>query len=118
KSEMLAEAHRRIEENPGKYVDHVYGEHENGGTATFYVSPVPFEELGFPSAGEMSPAYSNRLVTHGTPTVAGAVAVGLSSAYLTIKHHEEAMEELKHNPHGETDDANSEESSYKAQEAA
>ncbi|MFQ5421563.1 MAG: 4Fe-4S dicluster domain-containing protein [Anaerolineae bacterium] len=118
KSEMLAEAHRRIEDNPGKYVDHVYGEHENGGTATFYVSPVPFEELGFPSAGEMSPAYSNRLVTHGTPTVAGAVAVGLSSAYLTIKHHEEAMEELKHNPHGETDDANSEESSYKAQEAA
>ncbi|MCA9951911.1 MAG: 4Fe-4S binding protein, partial [Anaerolineales bacterium] len=95
KESMLAQAHQRIEANPGKYVDHVYGETENGGTATFYVSPVPFEELGFPASGETSPAYSNRLVTHGTPAVAGAVAVGLSGVYLTIKHHEEAMAELR-----------------------
>ena len=32
---VLAEARRRIEENPGKYVNYVY------------LSPVPFEELGF-----------------------------------------------------------------------
>ncbi len=32
--DMLAEAHKRINDNPGKYIDHVYGEHENGGTAT------------------------------------------------------------------------------------
>jgi hypothetical protein len=64
---------------------------------------VPFEEMGFPSAGETSSAYSNRLVTHGTPAVAGAVAVGLSGIYLTIKHHEEAMAELqKEGGHGET----------------
>jgi formate dehydrogenase iron-sulfur subunit len=44
---VLAEAHRRIEENPGKYVDYVYGENEAGGTSLFYISPVPFEELGF-----------------------------------------------------------------------
>lgn len=91
KSDMLAEAHRRIDQNPGKFIHHVYGETENGGTATFYISPVPFEALGFPTAEESSPAYFNRLVTHGTPTVAGVVAVGLSSVYLTIKHHAEAM---------------------------
>jgi hypothetical protein len=28
-------------------VDHVYGEHEAGGTGFLYISPVPFEELGF-----------------------------------------------------------------------
>ena len=83
---MLAEAHRRINEKPEKYVDHVYGETENGGTATLYISPVPFEELGFPDAGTTSPAYSNRLVTEGTPTVAGAMLVGLTGIYLTIKH--------------------------------
>ena len=93
KKEMLALAHEKIEANPDKYVDHVYGEHENGGTATFYISPIPFDELGFPGPGETSSAYSNRLVTHGTPAVAGAVAVGLSGIYLTIKHHEEAMAE-------------------------
>ncbi|MEO8391455.1 MAG: 4Fe-4S dicluster domain-containing protein [Chloroflexota bacterium] len=86
---MLAEAHKRINEHPSKYVDHVYGEHENGGTATLYISPVPFEELGFPDAGTSSPAYSNRLVTEGTPMVAGAMLVGLSGVYLTIKHIKE-----------------------------
>ena len=44
---LLNEARRRIEENPGKYVDHIYGEHEAGGTSLFYLSPVPFETLGF-----------------------------------------------------------------------
>ncbi|MCB9462054.1 MAG: 4Fe-4S dicluster domain-containing protein [Anaerolineaceae bacterium] len=91
--DMLALAHRMIEENPGKYVDHIYGEEENGGTATLYISPVPFEELGFPIAGTTSPAYSNRLVTEGTPLVAGAMLVGLSGAYLTIKNEKEEAEE-------------------------
>jgi formate dehydrogenase iron-sulfur subunit len=86
---MLAEAYKRINEQPGKYVHHVYGEHENGGTSTFYISPVPFEELGFPIPAETSSAYYNRLVTHGTPTVAGAAAVGLSGIYLTIKNVKE-----------------------------
>ncbi|MCC7446452.1 MAG: 4Fe-4S binding protein [Anaerolineae bacterium] len=87
--DMLAEAHRCINENPGKYVPHIYGETENGGTATLYISPVPFEELGLPIAGTTSPAYSNRLVTEGTPMVAGAMLVGLAGAYLTIKHQKE-----------------------------
>jgi formate dehydrogenase iron-sulfur subunit len=90
--EVVAEAHKRINENPDKYVNHVYGEEENGGTATMYISPVPFEELGFPVAEITSPAYSNRLVTEGTPMVAGAMLVGLSGAYLTIKHLKEDAE--------------------------
>ena len=105
KSDMLAEAHRRIDASPGKFINHVYGETENGGTATFYISPVPFEDMGFPAADTSSPAYFNRLVTHGTPAVAGAVAIGLSSVYLTIKHHEEAMAEsgaAAHNGHHAT----------------
>jgi hypothetical protein len=52
--------------------------------------------LGFPTTESThSPAYSNRLVTHGTPAVAGAVAIGLSGVYLTIKHHEEAVAEMR-----------------------
>jgi len=90
--DMLAEAHRKINERPDKYVQHIYGEEENGGTATLYISPVPFEELGFPIAGTTSPAYSNRLVTEGTPMVAGAMLVGLTGVYLTIKHLREEAE--------------------------
>ncbi|MBE2268326.1 MAG: 4Fe-4S dicluster domain-containing protein [Anaerolinea sp.] len=99
--EMLELAHRKISENPGKYVPHVYGEEENGGTATLYISPVPFEELGFPIAGTTSPAYSNRLVTEGTPMVAGMMLVGLTGAYLTIKHLKEEAEKERQEAHGE-----------------
>ena len=41
RDEILAEAHR-LEKEEGVYL---YGEHENGGTNTIYVSPVPFGEL-------------------------------------------------------------------------
>jgi len=46
RSEVLAEAHRRIAEDPGYYVNHIYGEYEAGGTSWLNISPVPFEELG------------------------------------------------------------------------
>lgn len=45
--ELIAEARRRINENPDQYYDHIYGEHEAGGTGFLYLSPVPFEEIGF-----------------------------------------------------------------------
>lgn len=41
KDEMLTRAKARANEIGG----YVYGEHENGGTSTFYVSPVPFEKI-------------------------------------------------------------------------
>jgi Fe-S-cluster-containing dehydrogenase component len=40
-------AHKKIADNPGKYVNHVYGEHEVGGTAWMYLSAVPFNLIGF-----------------------------------------------------------------------
>jgi len=47
RGEMIAEARRRIVENPDTYVDYLYGEHEVGGTGFLYMSAVPFEQLGF-----------------------------------------------------------------------
>lgn len=44
--DLIKEARRRIYENPDLYTDHIYGEHEVGGTGWLYLSPVPFEELG------------------------------------------------------------------------
>ncbi|MEW6263776.1 MAG: 4Fe-4S dicluster domain-containing protein [Thermodesulfobacteriota bacterium] len=38
---IIAQAHARAKEIGG----YIYGEHENGGTNTIYVSPVPFEQL-------------------------------------------------------------------------
>lgn len=48
KSDLLKMAKLRIWDNPEKYIDHVYGENEAGGTGWMYISGVPFSELGFP----------------------------------------------------------------------
>ena len=44
---LLDEAKRRIAQNPGKYVHHIYGENEVAGTSHLYLSAVPFEQIGF-----------------------------------------------------------------------
>jgi formate dehydrogenase iron-sulfur subunit len=46
---LLFEAHSRIKSRPERYINHVYGEKEAGGTAWLYVSDVSFENLGFKS---------------------------------------------------------------------
>lgn len=44
--ELIKEARKRIGENPEQYMDHIYGEHEAGGTGFLYLSSVPFDEIG------------------------------------------------------------------------
>lgn len=46
RDELIYLAHERIRNNPRKYIGHVYGEHEVGGTSWLYLSSVPFEEIG------------------------------------------------------------------------
>lgn len=52
RSELLAEAKRRLEANPDAYVPKVYGETEAGGTQVLYLSHVEFEKLGLPAYGD------------------------------------------------------------------
>jgi formate dehydrogenase iron-sulfur subunit len=47
RGELLEEAKRRIYTNPGKYISHVYGETEAGGTAFLYISDVELDKLAF-----------------------------------------------------------------------
>jgi formate dehydrogenase iron-sulfur subunit len=49
RDELLAEAHRRIRENPGKYINRVWGESEVGGTSVLYISDI---DLTFLTYGE------------------------------------------------------------------
>ncbi len=44
---ILEEGKRRIAQNPDKYIHHIYGEYEVGGTSHLYLSSVPFEQIGF-----------------------------------------------------------------------
>jgi Fe-S-cluster-containing dehydrogenase component len=61
---LLEEARSRVYQNPDKYVHHIYGEHEVGGTSWLYLSSVPFDQLGFPTevGSEAYPAYTREFL--------------------------------------------------------
>jgi len=63
---MIAEARKRIAENPGMYVNHIYGEHEAGGTDVLMLSSVPFQEFGFPMnlGTESLPELTENVLSH------------------------------------------------------
>jgi formate dehydrogenase iron-sulfur subunit len=82
---MIEEARRRMSARPGKYVDHIYGEHEAGGTSVMYLSAVPFEKLGFPDVGTKAyPAFS-KFALHAVPPAVMAVGALLGTAYAFFK---------------------------------
>lgn len=65
RKDLIELAHERITKNPDKYIDHLYGEHEVGGTSWMYLSNQPFNEIGFPVLGDKSPAETTESIQHG-----------------------------------------------------
>lgn len=93
---MLRSARARIRSNPDRYIDHVYGEHEVGGTSMLYISDVPFEQLGLPAnlPTTAPPEETARIMTK-LPSVIGVLGVALSGAAAYSRHHEPAGAEEK-----------------------
>jgi len=86
---LLKKAKERIRAHPGRYVTHIYGEHEAGGTNVLYLSPVPFEKLGFPKVGkEPYPKYSKLALGAVPPAVVGLGAL-LGTAHAFFKRKQE-----------------------------
>jgi formate dehydrogenase iron-sulfur subunit len=85
RDEILQEAHNRISSHPEKYVDHIYGEKEAGGTSVSYLSSVPFEKLGFPDVGTEAYPARSKLALHAVPPAVLAVGTLLGGAYSFLK---------------------------------
>jgi formate dehydrogenase iron-sulfur subunit len=79
---LLAQAHAQIQSNPGRYIDHVYGEFEVGGTSVLYLSPVPFDALGLPALASTPIPQNAEAVMKKTPVVAAAVAALTTALYI------------------------------------
>jgi len=47
RKDLLKLAEERMASEPGKYINHVYGKNEIGGTSWMYLSSVAFEKVGF-----------------------------------------------------------------------
>jgi formate dehydrogenase beta subunit len=52
RKDLIELARQRIERNPGIYVNHIYGEHEVGGTCWIYISNVAFDKVDLPPLPE------------------------------------------------------------------
>jgi len=83
---LLAEARRRIRSQPDRYLPHIYGQDELGGTCVLYISHVPLDVLGWPAAiGERPlPAYTWPVISK-TPVIAVTVAASLSAITWIIR---------------------------------
>jgi formate dehydrogenase beta subunit len=84
RGELLEEARQRLEENPDKYVDHIYGEDDIGGTSVMLLSDVDFEKVGYPMLGDAPvPKLSETLANIILPTaLIGGAAVLTGLGYL------------------------------------
>jgi len=91
RDDMLKEARRRMAARPDKYVDHIYGEQEAGGTSVLYLSAVPFDKLGFPTLGpEPLPAKSS-VALGAVPPAVIALGALLGTAYSFFKRRSDAV---------------------------
>lgn len=96
RAELLKEAHARIAEHPGKYVDHVYGEKEAGGTAMLYLASVPFTQLGFPEVQHEAYPKRSAVALGAVPPAVVGVGAALGGVYALQKRKEAVKEKEAH----------------------
>ena len=63
--EMLELARARIRLHPDRYIDHVYGEHEAGGTTWLYLTPTNVKQAGLPALNDKPVPAVSESIQHG-----------------------------------------------------
>jgi len=87
--DLLRLARQRIRKYPHRYVDHIYGEHEVGGTSWLFLSDVPFRELGMREDLGIIPAPELTAGALGAvPMVVGLWPIMLTGIYGISKRSE------------------------------
>jgi formate dehydrogenase iron-sulfur subunit len=86
RQDLLEEARRRIHDNPGKYIDHIWGEKEIGGTSVLYISDVDLETAGWPqNLDEVARPLLAREVLHTVPYTFFGVAAAMYGIHWTFE---------------------------------
>ncbi|MDP8240418.1 MAG: 4Fe-4S dicluster domain-containing protein [Candidatus Hatepunaea meridiana] len=89
---LLHEAHQRIENNPGKYINRVWGEEEYGGTSVIYISDVDLTEVGFPKRDTVAITDLTEPLIHKTPVIGLSVMGSMLGLNWIIKRRMEQSE--------------------------
>ncbi len=88
REELLAEAKARIKAEPDRYVNHIYGEKEVGGTSWLLLSPIPFEMLGLPKLQEEAVVVNVERAMSFVPPVLVGVAAIMTGIYWVAKRRD------------------------------
>ena len=89
RDDLVRIARKRINKYPDRYVDHIYGEKEMGGTSWMYLSGVPFTEIGMREdlGNTPAPALTSGAL-HVVPMVVALWPVFLTGMYGMTKRRE------------------------------
>jgi Fe-S-cluster-containing dehydrogenase component len=88
RAELLQIARQRMADSPGLYVEHIYGEHEVGGTSWLYLSPVPHRDLDQPELGKTPVPEPTAGILETAGMAAGVLSVFFGVACLVSGRHE------------------------------
>jgi len=92
---LLEEARRRIKDHPDRYINHIWGEREVGGTNVLYLSDVPLTMLGWaPKLSEQPPPELTWGVLKKVPFKFVGMGVLMGSIYwITGRRRQVALDE-------------------------
>jgi formate dehydrogenase iron-sulfur subunit len=65
REELVRTAREMIRRSPDRYVDHILGEYEVGGTSWMYLAGRDFKDLGFPTLGRSPAPGVSEAIQHG-----------------------------------------------------
>ncbi len=94
RKDILNIARERIKKHPERYLDHIYGETEMGGTSWLYISGVPFQQIGMREDLGVTPAPELTSGALGAvPIVVGLWPVLLTGIYAISQRKEKVSAE-------------------------
>lgn len=82
---VLKEAHKRISSDPDRYIRHVWGEREFGGTSVLYISDVDLDQLGWSKRIHAGIPMLTDPIIEKTPIIGVSVATGLLAVNWIIR---------------------------------
>jgi len=88
REDLIIEARERIAAEPGRYIDYIYGENEVGGTSWLYLSPIPFDKLGFPTVHTDAVTINAERAMGMVPPVLLGVAAIMTGIYWLTKRRQ------------------------------
>lgn len=96
REDLIKIARQRIHDYPGRYVDHIYGEHEMGGCNWLYISNVRFADIGMrQDLGDISAAQRTSGLLAAFPIIVVTGFVSLTGICAILKRKDQIANEVK-----------------------